>query len=207
MIEKKQYRKEIERRVASAQEGNVFIPSDFFDIAEATTINKILERLVEKKLIRKIGRGLYDKPIFSPLLQEYQVPKMEEIAQALARNHNWHIVPAGDTALNLLGLSTQVAAHWTYLSDGPYRIYTFGNTSLQFKHTANKNISKMSQRSALIIQALRALGKEVVADAGMLDHISKTLGSEDKQRLLAEARYTTAWIYKIVKILCAEKIN
>jgi len=207
MIKKKQYQKEIERRVVSAQEGEVFIPSDFFDIAEATTVHKILERLVEKKLIRKIGRGLYDKPIFSLLLQEYQVPKIEEIAQALARNYNWHIVPAGDTALNLLGLSTQVAAHWTYLSDGPYRVYTFGNTSLKFKHTANKNISKMSQRSALIIQALRALGKEVVTDTGMLDHISKTLGSEDKKSLLVEARYSTAWIYKTVKILCDKEIN
>lgn len=207
MIKKKQYQKEIERRVVTAQEGEVFIPSDFFDIAESTTIHKILERLVEKKLIRKIGRGLYDKPIFSLLLQEYQVSKIEEIAQALARNYNWHIVPAGDTALNLLGLSTQVAAHWTYLSDGPYRVYTFGNTSLQFKHTANKNISKMSQRSALIIQALRALGKEVITDTGMLDHISKTLGSEDKKNLLVEARYSTAWIYKTVKILCDKEIN
>jgi hypothetical protein len=207
MIKSKQYQKEIERRVVSAKEGDVFIPSDFFDITEATTVNKILERLVEKKLIRKIGRGLYDKPIFSHLLQEYQVPKMEEIAQALARNYNWHIVPAGDTALNLLGLSTQVTAHWTYLSDGPYRIYAFGNTKLQFKHTANKNISKMSQRSALIIQALRALGKEVVADTGMLDHISKALGSEDKQSLLVEAKYSTAWIYKTVKSLCDEEIN
>lgn len=81
-------------------------------------------------------------------------------------------MPTGETTLNLLGLSTQVIAHWTYRSDGPYREHEIGNVHIQFKHTANENISGVSARSALVIQALLSLGSSVGSDKCMLSRIS-----------------------------------
>ena len=52
--------------------------------------------------------------------------------QALARSYHWTIAPCGNTALNLLGLSTQVTAVWSYISDGPYETYELNSTKLEF---------------------------------------------------------------------------
>ncbi len=76
-------------------------------------------------------RGVYDKPAYSNLLQEVAAPDPEQIAEALARSYNWTIAPSGNTALNLLGLSTQVPANWVFISSGPYKKYEFGSVKLE----------------------------------------------------------------------------
>ena len=96
--------------------------------------------MAETGSIRRILRGVYDRPRYIELLQEWAAPKMEEAAKAIARNFGWTIVPCGDTVLNLLGLSTQVPAVWSYISNGPYRSYQIGKTDLEFKHAANGSV-------------------------------------------------------------------
>ena len=49
--------------------------------------------------------------------------KCVTVSEALARSYHWTITASGNTALNLLGLSEQVASSWEYLSDGPYKTY------------------------------------------------------------------------------------
>lgn len=74
------------------------------------TISKTLERLEDAGEIRRVLRGVYDCPHYSALLDEYEAPSPLKIAQAIARNYNWTIIPSGQISLNQLGLSTQVAA-------------------------------------------------------------------------------------------------
>lgn len=92
----------------------VFIATDFLDIADYETARKALNRLDSYGKIKKICRGVYYNPKFSELLGEYEAPSPHNVALALARKFNWTIAPSGNTALNQLGLSTQVTAHWTY---------------------------------------------------------------------------------------------
>jgi hypothetical protein len=66
------------------------------------------------KEIRRIFDGVYEKPIYSALLQAYVPANPETVAYALARNYHWTISPCGDVALNKLGLSTQVPVVWSY---------------------------------------------------------------------------------------------
>ena len=94
----------------------IFVPSDFKDIAERNAIKMALSRLCDEQIIRRVMRGIYECPEFSNLLQEFVAPAPDKIAQALARNYGWTIVPCGDTALNLLGLSTQVPNVWCPMS-------------------------------------------------------------------------------------------
>src|SRR5574344_1557184 len=142
--------------VAEAEIGTVFVASDFVDISDKTTINTSLTRLKEEQLIRRVMRGVYYKAEYNEFLQEYISPLPDKVAHALARNFGWTIVPCGDTALNLLGLSTQIPAAWVYVSDGTYKEYSFENTTLKFKKTTNKEISKLSTKTALVVQALKA---------------------------------------------------
>lgn len=68
-----------------------------------------------------------------------------------------------NTALNLLGLSTQVTAVWSYISDGPYKTYEWNSTKLEFKHRTNKEITGLSYMTSLVIQAKNSLAIECYA--------------------------------------------
>ena len=196
------YLKQIENRIFSKPAGTAFITSDFLDLADTPTINKALSRLTTDGTIRRVIRGVYDRPAFSELLQEYAAPDMDQIAKAIARNFGWSIVPCGDAALNLLGLSTQVPAIWQYISDGPYRKYTIGNRVLSFKHGANKDVSGLSNKFALVVQALKAMGKDSI-DEPTMEKLASILKSEERLAFLNDMQHRTAWINRIAKELYA----
>ena len=125
----------VRERIKKSEIGTVFVAIDFVDISDKTSINTYLARLNEEGLVRRILRGVYDKPEFNEFLGEFVAPEPDKVANALARNFGWTIVPCGDTALNLLGLSTQVPAAWVYVSDGTYNEYAYDNTVIKFKRT------------------------------------------------------------------------
>ena len=112
------YLQATKKRIEAAQIGSVFVAADFADIAETKKISDCLNRLENEKTIRRVMFGVYYKPEYSKLLNEIIAPAPDAVAHALARNFGWTIVPCGDTALYFLGLSTQVSAQWSYVSDG-----------------------------------------------------------------------------------------
>lgn len=191
----------IKDRINKSEIGTVFVATDFVDISDKTSINTYLTRLDEEKLLQRIMRGVYYKPEYNDFLGEYVAPEPDAVAHALARNFGWTIVPCGDTALNLLGLSTQIPAAWVYVSDGTYKEYTYEQTTIKFKRTTNKEISKLSYKTALVVQALKALGKESVDDA-VLTKLRNNLTDSEKQALLTEAKAATSWIYEYIKLIC-----
>lgn len=198
------YLEQIKKRIDTTEPGTVFIPSDFFDIAEAVKVNMCLNRLTENGELNRIMRGVFAKPRYSNLLNTNVPPRSENIAKAIARNYGWTVVPCGDTALNMLGLSTQVPTVWLYVSDGPYKTYEADGITLKFKHTDNKNeITAVSYQTALVIQALKALGKENITDKE-IRKLSKILSQSEKQKMLAESQRITEWVYGYIKKICVE---
>ena len=184
--------------ISQAKPEGAFVASDFSYIAPINTVRQCLSRLEKSQQIVRIMRGVYYQPAYSELLQEYEAPSPHHVAMALARNFGWTIAPSGAAALNMLGLSTQVPAHWSFVSDGPYRSFSFGNITIEFKHCSAKEISGMSAKTALVIQAIKALGKEGINE-GSLQRIRRNLSDEEKTCLLTETRHTTAWIYEYIK--------
>lgn len=191
----------ITKRIDEAPFGSSFVTSDFTDLAEYETAKKALARLEKKGTLRRVLRGVYEKPKFSSLLQEYAAPIPDQIAHTIARNYNWIISASGNTALNQLGLSTQVPADWSYISSGPYKKYTFDNTTLIFLHRSDSQMIGMSENTLLLIQALKAIGQENVSDAE-IKLIKKRLSYEDCQNILSESRHTISWIYEVIKEIC-----
>ena len=170
---------EIKKRIEIAEVGTVFVTSDFTDIATTTTVRKCLGRQVEEKNIRRILDGVYEKPTYSKLLKEYIPANPERVAYAIARGFHWTIAPCGDVALNKLGLSTLVPVVWSYISDGPYRKFSWDNITLSFKHRANREISFMSETTTLVVEA-------------------------EKKKMLEEATGVSEWIYAVIRKVCAE---
>jgi hypothetical protein len=197
------YSNEIEKRITELGAGAVFTASDFSDISNTNVINVTLFRLVKTRTIRRIMHGVYDYPKYSNFLKKYISPSPDDVAEAIARKNGWTIVPYGETASNILGLSTQVPAVWKYVSDGPYKKYAYGKIQFEFKRTMNKEISKISYKTALIIQALKAIGQTNVNEKHIRT-VAYKLTAEEKENMLSEAKYATRWVYEIIKKIASE---
>ena len=203
----KGYMQEIRERILSAEEGSVFSTSDFADIADTNTVRSALYRLIQDGILRRILNGVYEKPKYSKLLDEYVAADPKAVANALARSYHWTIAPCGNTALNLLGLSTQVTAVWSYISDGPYKTYEWNSTKLEFKHRTNKEITGLSYMTSLVIQALKTLGRSNITPE-VIQMLSEKLTDKDKQACLKEATESTDWVYDTIRQICGgEKVQ
>lgn len=201
--------KQVRMRIEHSAPGDIFIPADFSDLGEARKIAMCLSRLLEEGTLEKVKRGVYMKPRFSQLVNRSVPPREGAVAKAIARNYGWTIVPCGDMALNMLGLSTQIPAVWLYISDGPYKTYEADGIRFQFKHTDRKNeLNGVSELTALLIQALRALGRENI-DSQTSSYLSGKLNAAEKRQFLQESRYITARIYETIKAICGvtESLN
>ena len=195
------YMQEIRARILAAEDGAVFVAPDFADIADTATIRQGLKRLYQSGIIRRIIRGVYEKPKYSKLLDEYVAADPDAVAKALARSYHWTIAPCGNTALNLLGLSTQVTAVWSYISDGPYKTYEWNSTKLEFKHRTNKEITGLSYMTSLVIQALKTLGRTNVTPE-IIQALSEKLSEDEKRACLKEATESTDWVYDTIRKMC-----
>lgn len=198
------YTQKIRERILSSEDGSIFISSDFADIADTATIRQSLQRLYQAGIIRRILRGIYEKPKYSKLLNEYVVANPDSVAKALARNYHWTIAPSGNTALNLLGLSTQVPVVWSYISDGPYKNYEWNSTKIEFHHRTNKEITGLSYITILVVQSLKTLGKEHVSQE-VIHTLTIKLSDEDKQACLKEASEATDWVYDTIRKICINR--
>lgn len=200
------YMSGIRERVLSAEDGTVFVTSDFADIADTNTIRQSIYRLVNDGMLRRILQGVYEKPKYSKLLEEYVAADPDAVAKALARSYHWTIAPCGNTALNLLGLSTQVTAVWSYISDGPYKTYEWNSTKLEFKHRTNKEITGLSYMTSLVIQVLKTLGRSNVT-SDIIKTLSEKLSDDEKQACLKEAAESTDWVYDTIRKICGGDIR
>ena len=196
-------RDQIVARIERLGEGKAFSAKDFLDIASRGTIDMALGSLTRSGIIRRIRRGLYDMPKVNPTLGGKLSPDIDEAARAIARGQRWKIVPEGAWAANLLGLSTQVPAKIIYLTDGPNNEVLIGRRSIHFKHARPKAMAGLEGKFALVVQALRYLGKEGVG-AREIETLRRTLSSAEKRRLLKDTRFGVDWIYGVAKKI-AEK--
>ena len=189
---------EIEERIADAEPGSVFVPSDFHDIASVDNANSVLSRMAKRGDIMRAMRGVYAKPKRVEELDADVPPTPDAVAHAIARNNKWVIAPSGDTALNRLGLDTQVPAVYEYVSSGPYKTYQYGMFAITMKHRANRDLLDCSPITCLVIQALKAIGKDA-ADENVAAIIAARLSDEEVEALYDETRNSTAWVFGFAK--------
>lgn len=182
----------------------VFFANDFLDIASNATVRQILKRLADEDKIKRVIDGFYYNPKYSELIGEYEAVSIHELALAIARKYNWNIAPYSSTALNLLGLSTQVPTHYKYISSGRYKEYKIGDTVLEFKKVNPGEIANMSLKTATVIQSIKSLGKEDITSE-VIQKIRENLTEKERKDLMNESKSVPAWIYEVLREICESK--
>lgn len=192
------YIEKILQKINSFDSGKVFFANDFLEIASNATVRQVLKRLVDDKQIKRVIDGFYFKPRYSEFIKEYEAVSMHELVLAIARKYNWDIAPYNNTALNMLGLSTQVPSHYQYISSGRYKVYKIGDTRLEFKKVNPGEIANMSLKTATVIQAIKSFGQDKISDEIILK-IRLNLTEKERSDLMQEARSVPSWIYEVIR--------
>ena len=182
--------------------GWAFSSNDLINKFDRQQIDSTLSDLVKEKKIRRVSRGIYDYPKYSKLLQKELSPDIEQVARAIGRKFNWRIEVSGESALNILNLSTQIQAKYIYLSDGPNKSYKlFNDVEIEFKKSVLKDIGFRYKESSLIVQALKSLGKEHITDE-IIEKIKEQIEPKMVEKILKDTQSTTVWVYEIIKQIC-----
>ena len=183
--------------------GSVFVPADFLELGSREAVDIVLHRLARKGSIRRLARGVYDRPKQHPVLG-LMSPTADKVAQALAGRDCARLQPAGAYAANVLGLSEQVPAKIVYLTDGPSRTVQIGSTTIQLRRTTARNMATAGRLSGLLTQALRELGKEHVTPE-RLEHLKRTIPISERRELIKDLRMAPAWMHSIFRELADEE--
>jgi len=187
----------IRQRITKGKTGKIYFAKDFADVGNDELINKALFRLERNKILIRLSHGIYLYPFVDKELG-IMFPAPETIAKAIAKRDNARILPTGNHAMNLLGLSTQVPMNVVYMTDGSPRKVNIGKRKITFKKTSPRNFMYKGKIIPLIVSALKAVGKDNI-NTEYMNRLEQILTqSEDKQILLNDINYAPAWTKKIL---------
>ena len=174
---------------------------DFTDLASYKAISKCLERLEDDGKIKRIIQGIYCLNTVDKILNLPVLPSVDDVVNCLARKHRWIICPTGNTALNVMGLSTQVPASYSYLSSGPYKEYEIYGIKVSLKRTMTRELIDYSYKTLLLIQCIKAIGKDNILEEH-IEILKNTLSDNDKTKAIKETTVIQAWIRKTIMQIC-----
>jgi len=179
-------------RVRSKLSAKAFVPADFEGAGDRAAIDQALSRLAKAGSLRRVARGVYDVPRHHPKLGTLS-PSLPQVAAAIARSTGSRLQVSGPQAANQLGLSTQVPATLTYLTDGTTRTIRVGNRAIELRHAAPRTLVGAGTAAGVVIQALRHLGRRNVTP-DVINHVRSVLRDDDRKIVGAHVSKAPAWM-------------
>lgn len=202
----KSIKDKILQRIKKQKAGYAFSAKDFLDEFKRYEVDVALSTLAKEGVIRRIIPGIYDLVRQSELLGTNTAPDLYSVAEALARKFNWRIFPSGNTALNHLGLSTQIPAHIHFLTDGPSRTYDVEGMAMIFKHASQHELVFQHHESVLVVQALKALGKEHL-NAKVITLLCRKYPKELWKKISKDTSKSCGWIHDFIQTVSEQEEN
>jgi hypothetical protein len=165
---------QILQRISSAPTSAVWTPADFLDLGTRDAVDKVLQRLVNADDLRRIDRGLYDRPGINSLTRQASAPDPRQIIDAIARRDQIRVLVDGMTAANDLGLTNAVPSKIVVHTDARLRSIHLGNMIITFKPTAASKLFWAGRPAMRIVQALHWL-RDTLNDPDSQDKIRQRL--------------------------------
>ena len=186
----------LRKRIEALPEDCVLFRSDFPEY-HSEFVGETLAELTQEGLLVKLAQGIYAKPRWSRF--GVVLPSVDKIVQAIAARDNAEVLPSGMTALNVLGLSTQVPMKYSYLTTGSERTIKLKNQEIRLKRGVPKNFCYKTKLIALLVQALKALKQQNVGQEEI--QVIRSLISKEPDRiaLAKDVDMMPNWMKRIVK--------
>ena len=155
----------ITQRMAASLPFGVLVPADFADLGPRDAVDQVLHRLVRFGTIRRVTRGLYDKPHHKTLTGKSTHADPRSVIDALARRHSARMIVDGITAANDIGLTDAVPAHIIVHTDARLKSLALGNLIIDVKKTAPHKLFWAGRPAMRVVQALHWLRDILESDA------------------------------------------
>ena len=188
--------KTLRKHIETMPEDSVLFRSDFPEY-HPEFVGETLSELTSEGILVKLAQGIYAKPRMSRF--GAVLPSIEKIVQAIAVRDNAEVLPSGMTALNVLGLSTQVPMNYTYLTTGSERTINLTNRQVVLKRGVPKNFCYETRLIALLVQALRTLKQDNVGQEELQTIRTLMAKEPDKDTLAKDVDKMPAWMKRIIK--------
>jgi len=196
-------RDQILQRAIRGAADQVFTRSDFIDLGSTHAIGMAIQRLLEAGKLRRVARGLYDRPRTHPLIGQLTASS-DAIAAAIARRDGIRLDTPEAAAANLLRLTDQVPARIVYNTDGRRRTVKLGRRTIEFRKRSQRQMAVAGRISGLVMAGLRSLGREHVTSKRVA-HLRTLLKAEDRRRLLKDLRFAPAWMHPHLRFIAGEE--
>lgn len=175
-------------------EGSPIAAKALLHMGNRAAIDQALSRLVKRKSLLRVGRGIYARPIETRFGR--RAPSPERFMEAWAAHTGETVTPSGAAAANLLGLTTQNPSGLVYLTSGPSRILSLGGQRIELRHASNWLLQAPTSKSGHAIRALAWMGKERAAHAA--EQVLRTLSPQECTEVLSLRPRLPQWIAKEV---------
>ncbi|MGE8355800.1 MAG: DUF6088 family protein [Microvirgula sp.] len=142
------------QQIGPSRAGAVWVPADFANLGTRDNVDKALQRLVKAQVLRRIDRGLYDRPRLNPLTNRPARPDYREILEALARRDHVRMLVDGMTAANELGMTDAVPACVNIHTETRRRSIQLDQLVIRFRMTAPSKLFWAGRPAMRLVQAL-----------------------------------------------------
>lgn len=185
----------VKRKILLSKDGSIFFTNSFPKFDEEY-VGQVLSELCRQNLIIRLAYGMYLKPMRSKFGIVY--PPTNEIITAISKRDKAQILPTGNTALNQLGLSTQVPMNSEYITSGSARIIRVGNRTIKLRRSVPKNFAYKGTLMPVLVQALKALKEENITEEhiGIIRGLLKEYPENSTWK--QDVQLAPAWIKKII---------
>lgn len=188
----------IRERIKCIDDGELFTICDFEDLNNDNLVTRTLSRMQKEGVIVRVATGIYMNPKKTQFGILY--PTLDQIAKKIAERDKAQIIPTGDTALNILGFSTQVPMNAVYITNGAKRKVKVGERNIIFKNAVQKNFEFKGKLLPLIIIALKELGESQVTyeiKNKIFDIVSKSK-TEERTTMMHDLYLSPVWIKELL---------
>lgn len=132
----------------------VYTPKDFLDLGSRASVDKALSRLSKSGTLRRIGRGLYDWPRHSSVLDRPAPASVDAVVDAVRRRANIRVAPGNLAAANALGLTHAVPTRAEFIATRKVRDVTVGGRTVRFLPAGAVITPWIDSAAAPLVQAL-----------------------------------------------------
>lgn len=185
------------KRLEESPEHSVFFLNDFVELGSVETVRKVLLQACMMGVISHLSHGIYIKPLKSRFGEV--PPSLDAIAKEIAERDHVKIMPAGNTAANIIGLSTQIPMSASYLTTGSSRTINIGNRRIKFRHAAPRDFAYKGMIIPLIVQALKDLGEGNVDENTSSSILRYMSNAKDWDTFSEDLLLAPAWIQSVIK--------
>lgn len=202
-------------RIENGVPRGVWTPRDFLDLGARDAVDKTLQRLTRAGFLRRVDRGLYDKPSFNSLTQRNNPPDPRQVIEAIARRDQIRVLVDGMTAANDLGLTNAVPAKIVVHTDARLKSISLGQLGITFKPTAASKLYWAGRPAMRIVQALHWLRDtmgQVDDDAILIRRLNTILhdpeeGKTLREDLLEGLQTLPTWMQNLLRPMLKEQVR